>query len=101
MLKKLSQTRLNERIKNIYRFTRFSHLQIKNYTINEDNPKDANECKSEQDKYDIKQLLAVIKCPMTDSNLEECSQGLKISHIIYPKRNGIYILKEDEAIFNF
>jgi hypothetical protein len=63
----------------------------------------ALDSKTENDSNidDIKYLLDVIKCPITDSNLEECEEGLKVSHIIYPKRDGMFILREEDAQFKF
>jgi hypothetical protein len=63
-------------------------------------------CQSEQVSHnspvnDETKLVELLKCPMTESELDVCPEGLKVSHIIYPRRNGIYILKEDEAIFKF
>lgn len=56
---------------------------------------------NESNTDDIKYLLDVIKCPITDSNLEACEEGLKVSHIIYPKRDGMFILREEDTQFKF
>jgi len=50
---------------------------------------------------DENKLIEILKCPMTEGNLNLCEGGLKIFHITYPRRNGIYILLEEEAKFNF
>jgi hypothetical protein len=50
---------------------------------------------------DVNILLDIIKCPMTEMELTASDKGLSVGHIIYPKRNGIYILLEEEAQFNF
>lgn len=46
-------------------------------------------------------LINFVKCPMTNSDLEITEEGLKVAHIVYPKRHGIYILVEEEAQFKF
>ena len=78
----------------IHNFYEFMEDNMKKY-----NPKLSD---SKDDKIkDEKLLLNFVKCPMTEGDLELCEEGLKISHIIYPKRNGIYILVEEEALFKF
>jgi hypothetical protein len=72
---------------------------IKKYENKDKINLDKNE--TTKDKDDIQELLKILKCPMTDSLLEQCEEGLKVGHIIYPKREGIYILLEEEAIFKF
>jgi hypothetical protein len=83
------------------------------YSFMEDNMnkyENKNQCKmtsnsEKQEKINTNNksssLIDFIKCPMTDSNLEITEEGLKVGHIIYPKRNGIYILVEEEAQFKF
>jgi len=81
-------------------FYEFMEENIKKVVIQNDcalNKNSENDNKTDN----IKHLLDVIKCPITDSNLEECEEGLKVSHIIYPKRDGIFILREEDAEFKF
>ena len=64
-----------------------------------------NQCKNpltnEQTQNNKSSLINFVKCPMTNSDLEITEEGLKVGHIVYPKRNGIYILVEEEAQFKF
>ena len=83
----------DEKIKDFYKFMeeniqKDQKSQIKN---------DSNSEKLD----DINILLNLIKCPMTGMELHASEKGLSVGHITYPKRNGIYILREEEAEFNF
>lgn len=78
--------------------------KIKNfYTFMEENmSKVERTIQNKQTNHSEKEILeSIIKCPMTDSNLEVTSDGLKVGHILFPKRNGIYILIEEKAQFKF
>lgn len=79
-------------------FYEFMEENIKNIELKNFNK--TTETESAQTD-EIKHLLEIIKCPITESNLEHCEEGLKVSHIIYPKRDGIFILLEEEAQFKF
>ena len=85
---------------NLNKFYEFMEENIKSTEI-KTNPNQTSSSTDQTIQDDISKLLSVIKCPITESNLEQCDEGLKISHIIYPKRNGIYILTEEEAQFKF
>ncbi len=82
-----------EKIENFYSFMEVNMNKYEN----------KNQCSSPAANASTasKNLIDFIKCPMTDSSLEICEEGLKVGHIIYPKRNGIYILVEEEAQFKF
>lgn len=86
----------NKNKEKITDYYKFMEENIQNYHFeNKQNLNESNQID------DINELLKIIKCPMTDSKLEYTEEGLKVEHILYPKRNGMYILKEDEAKFNF
>lgn len=86
-----------DKIEKIDNFYKFMEENMNNLKIEKKN----NNSEDNAIINDERKLLSLIKCPMTDQDLEVCEEGLKVFHIVYPRRNGIYILTEEEAIFKF
>ena len=97
ILRKYFSTKLQDKIPNDKKIKNF-------YTFMEENMnkvENINKSQKVTSQPSNEALTNILKCPMTESNLEVTEEGLKVGHILYPKRNGIYILVEEEAQFNF
>ncbi len=96
IFRKHFSTKLQDKISNDKKIKNF-------YTFMEENMNKVENTKSQKmtNQQSNEALTNILKCPMTESNLEVTEEGLKVGHIIYPKRNGVYILVEEEAQFKF